>query len=74
MTSFQVRTRYDRLYEATRKAGLTLPTTRLALTLEFLMQRSAQGEGWWGAIDAITDLLGRIAPPSWRQELYDGEA
>jgi hypothetical protein len=74
MTSFQVRTKYDLLYETTRGVGLKLPATRLALSLEFLMRWSAQGEEWWGAIDAITDLLGRIAPPSWRQELYDGEA
>jgi hypothetical protein len=73
MSSFQVRTRYDRLYETTRKSGLKWPTVRLAISLELLMHRGSQSEDWWGAIDAITDLLGKIAPPAWRQELHEGK-
>jgi hypothetical protein len=72
MASFQVRTNYDRLYETTRNEALTWSTIRLALSLDLLMHRGVQSEDWWGAIDAITDLLGKMSPPVWRKELHEG--
>jgi hypothetical protein len=72
MTSFQVRTRYDRLYETTRRAAVGWSTIRLSVSLHLVMHRGTEGEEWWGAIDALTDLLGKIASPHWRDELGEG--
>jgi hypothetical protein len=68
MTSFQSRKPYDHLYETTREAALTWPMVGLAISLELLMHKGAYSEEWWGAIDAVTDLLGKRAPPVWREE------
>ncbi len=62
MASFQIRTSYDVLYDATRAAGWSLSVISLAVNLDLMLAKGSQDEARWGVIDALTDLLGRIEP------------
>ncbi len=69
MSSFQVRTSYDVLYDATRATAWNWSVVFLMINLDLMMTKGSQDEAKWGVIDALTDLLGRIEPPAWRQEM-----
>jgi hypothetical protein len=42
---------------------------RLTIALDLMLSLWPSDEARWGSIDAITDLLGQIKPPMWRQEM-----
>lgn len=61
----RVTTGYDRLYETTRATTRDWPRRRLIGSLRIIMTKGTWDESWWGAIDAMADLL-RGAPPPGR--------
>ena len=67
MHSYHVRTDYDVLYDATRAEAEKWSPARLTITLSLMLSKKPVDEARWGAVDAISDLLGRITPPVWRQ-------
>ena len=69
MSSYQGRTSYDRLYEATQVEARYWSPICLTIALTLMLAKQPQDEARWGAVDAVTDLLGRIKPPVWRDEM-----
>jgi hypothetical protein len=70
MPGYQVRTSYDVMYDATRAEAQSWAPMQLTLALRLILMSEPKDEVRWGAVDAISDLLGQIVPPGWRQEMW----
>jgi hypothetical protein len=53
-----------RRYRAIRAQAQNWPAHQLALRLKLMLDQESITEANWGCIDAVTDLLGGIEPPS----------
>lgn len=58
---------YISMYHAIRIEAVLWPRAQIMESLKRLLCGRYQSEARWGAIDALTDILGKIEPPEPRE-------